>query len=781
MTLKRISLLACFLLLLSGLGLGGPVLDPKLAPLAPLLNKDWRGMMKAPDGSAKWETTCRFDAVWGGRVIKYSRTTPERNSFEEGFVYWDDAAKKPAFFSIVSNAVFTAGFISVDKNVITFEGQMTWPSAPSNPQVKQRYDFRNTFEFLAESEMVDRWFQDAFGPWQPGHVITFRAGKEGDRDSGRRPAEFDPERWDLSSAKAVDHLGRRALAGTAFLKDVSLTNGVIEVDIVTADKSRSYPGVLFRVKDASNYERVYIRPHRSPFYDDAIQYAPMFNGVDSWQLYHGPGRTAALDIPPDRWNHMKIMIAGDQARVFWNGGAEPALIIDQLARGVSAGTIGLSGPTDGTAYFSHFSYTADDHRNLPPVAAREPVSGAIRAWTLSAPFPMLTADFAEYPKEAFLAARKWQAVEADESGLVDVSRYHPRANRAGDCILAKTVLNADADTLLRVGFGYSDVITVFLNGRPVYSGNSAYQSRDRSFLGVVGWFDNLFLPLKKGTNELLVQVGESSGGWAFCFRKEDEVFAAEGMAKAWTLKGPFSMPESIVYDPARGVCYVSNYFHEGRESISKISPAGEVLAPEWITGLQRPTGMCVKDSTLYVVDRSGLVAVDTDKGEIKDRIPLPGARMPNDVAMDPDGNLYVSDTAGNAVFRCAGGKLEKWLEGLDGPNGLLCERDRLLIGQNEKLLAADLATRALTPLADFEPGSNIDGLQSDGQGHYLVSDYRGKLYLVSAGGDKTVLLDTATPGVSIADFAFVPSRGLFIIPTLSDNRAVAYSWNRKNR
>jgi hypothetical protein len=63
--------------LVLGVGLWGQSPDPKLAFLAPLVNKDWRGVLKAPDGSAEWETTCRFEAVWAGRVIKYSRATPE--------------------------------------------------------------------------------------------------------------------------------------------------------------------------------------------------------------------------------------------------------------------------------------------------------------------------------------------------------------------------------------------------------------------------------------------------------------------------------------------------------------------------------------------------------------------------------------------------------------------------------------------------------------------------------------------------------------------------------
>ena len=116
----------------------------------------------------------------------------------------------------------------------------------------------------------------------------------------KNSAEFTPEGWDLSRAKIVDHLGRKALIGTAFLKNASLRSGIIEVDIATTERTRSYPGALFRVKDAANYERFYIRPHRSPFYDDVLQYGPVFNGVDSWQLYNGPGLTAAMDVAVSR-------------------------------------------------------------------------------------------------------------------------------------------------------------------------------------------------------------------------------------------------------------------------------------------------------------------------------------------------------------------------------------------------------------------------------------------------------------------------------------------------
>ena len=54
-------------------------------------------------------------------------------------------------------------------------------------------------------------------------------------------------------------------------------------------------------------------------------------------------------------------------------------------------------------------------------------------------------------------------------------------------------------------------MSLFLNGRIVYSGNSAYHSRDASFLGIVGLNDAVYLPLQSGENEILLLVTESFG------------------------------------------------------------------------------------------------------------------------------------------------------------------------------------------------------------------------------------------------------------------------------
>ena len=65
----------------------------------------------------------------------------------------------------------------------------------------------------------------------------------------------------------------------------------------------------------------------------------------------------------------------------------------------------------------------------------------------------------------------------------------------------------------RVELGFSDRALVFLNRRLLYDGDDTYRSRDYRFLGSIGWYDALHLPLEEGANELAVAVSEDFGGW----------------------------------------------------------------------------------------------------------------------------------------------------------------------------------------------------------------------------------------------------------------------------
>lgn len=592
---------------------------------------------------------------------------------------------------------------------------------------------------------------------------------------------FDSDRWVLVGAARSEFLGRDALAGFAYLKDVELDDGVIEVDVAVTG-SRSYPGIVFRMQSQDNYERFYIRPHRAGLYPDALQYVPVFNGIAGWQLYNGDGFTAEASIPADQWVPLRLELGGKQARLFVGDADEPALVIPHLLHGSVKGTVGLSGPRDGSAYFSNFRYRADDSLDFPPVVEPETPPGTITRWQISQPFPIGAIDMEHYPTGEEAAGITWRDVTPGPSGLVDVARYTGRIGRETDCVLARTVLHEEKETVREIRFGYSDAVTLFLNGELLFSGNSAYRQRDPSFLGIVGLNDAVYLPLMKGDNELLLMVAESFGGWGFMARDGRAVFLRDGVSRLWETGDDFRTPESVLHDPARDVLYVSNFdvFNVGMapaQSISKLSMDGEVLEAEWVGGVSNPSGMAIFDDRLFVVERASVAEIEIDTGEIAERYPVVGGRLLNDIAIDSEGRIYVSDSGTGVIYRLADGEVEAWASGdeIDRPNGLHVDGDRLIVGNNgdSSLKSVDLADGTIRTIARLGPGV-IDGIEMDGDGNYLVSLVEGKLYRVSPSGKLTKLVDTTGPGNYIANFDYIPARRQVVAPTYTNNRIITY-------
>jgi hypothetical protein len=91
-------------------------------------------------------------------------------------------------------------------------------------------------------------------------------------------------------------------------------------------------------------------------------------------------------------------------------------------------------------------------------------------------------------------------------------------------VFARTIVNAPTDQLRKLALGYSDEVTVFLNGVPLYRGRSAQSFRDPDFLGIVDVEnDAVFLPLRTGRNELVLAVTEFGGGWGFIARLDPPI------------------------------------------------------------------------------------------------------------------------------------------------------------------------------------------------------------------------------------------------------------------
>jgi hypothetical protein len=79
--------------------------------------------------------------------------------------------------------------------------------------------------------------------------------------------------------------------------------------------------------------------------------------------------------------------------------------------------------------------------------------------------------------------------------------------------VARPFAHASYEKLKEIAFGFSDFVLAYLNGRALHYSMDNFMSRDYRYPGTVGFFDKLFLPLKKGDIELWFVVAENFGGW----------------------------------------------------------------------------------------------------------------------------------------------------------------------------------------------------------------------------------------------------------------------------
>jgi hypothetical protein len=273
--------------------------------------------------------------------------------------------------------------------------------------------------------------------------------------------------------------------------------------------------------------------------------------------------------------------------------------------------------------------------------------------------------------------------------------------------------------------------------------------------------------------------------------------------KLWETPTNLKNPESVAYAPKQNVLFVSNVNGKPDQRdqngfISKVLPSnGSIIDLNWVTGLDAPKGIATSNdgSKLYVSDITDLVEIDIADGKIIKRFNAPGSSFLNDVVSDKQGNIYVSDTSTNTIYKLdvnlgnSTSSLEAWLQSpqLNGPNGLHIDSNKnklvvVSLGPLSKpgggIEVIDLKSKTISSLGKegtTSPFGGLDGIESDStETHYYVTDNpAGKLYDVNADGTRYItLIDLHTKGA--ADLGYIPGQSTIIIPLMQDNKLVAY-------
>jgi len=358
-----------------------------------------------------------------------------------------------------------------------------------------------------------------------------------------------PDAWVATdSIRFETYLGRPAVFinhGAALARNVSVENGTIELDVAASPRTFVL-GAAFRAAAPTFTNVVFFRPNESGTVE-AVQYGPAFNTVGvAWQVYHGTagvtwqpytgyGANAVADIPREQWVHVRIELDGPAARVFVDTATAPTLVIPRVVASGGQGIGVWVGAFGHGAYFSNVRYTVAAGGGAADAPIPAPPPGTLSRWELSEAFDATAFTPARLPD---LARLKWTPAAVEPEGFVLINRYRAApvaglpmdsaGNILGDSVMtgripgskvvyARTTVTADHDGIRRLQFGYNNGAVVYLNGQPLVMGmNPGGLRKGTGVMAMSG--DAVYLPLKRGRNELVFAVIDFTGGWALWAR-----------------------------------------------------------------------------------------------------------------------------------------------------------------------------------------------------------------------------------------------------------------------
>ncbi len=299
-------------------------------------------------------------------------------------------------------------------------------------------------------------------------------------------------------AETVIWQGREALRmenGLALLPELRMQD--LSVEVLIGAEGSAYAGVAFRVVDVANYELAYAVPHVSGQWD-ALQYDPVFHGSNTWQLYHGTDYQQTAQVPTGRWFRIKLDCFGDQATVSIDG--QPPLDVGRLAHPAAVGLLGLW--TFQPAYFSDLRVSPCERPSIAkPKSTRAP--GTVDSWFVEG----------------------YGVVTCELHGPINLNRHFSPSMQEVR-LLRRFETSQDGE--LTLDLGYSDVLTLELDGQEIYSGENTFSGfADRAARGYVELGRTLRQNLAAGSHHLVAVLKVSEGfGWGL-------VLAAHGKGLSW--------------------------------------------------------------------------------------------------------------------------------------------------------------------------------------------------------------------------------------------------------
>jgi len=246
-----------------------------------------------------------------------------------------------------------------------------------------------------------------------------------------------------------------------------------------------------------------------------------------------------------------------------------------------------------------------------------------------------------------------------------------------------------------------------------------------------------------------------------------------------------STPESVLHDTEADVYLVSNIAGSplGKDDngfITRLSPAGKVLAGKWIDGaaddvqLNAPKGSAIVGERLYVADIDVVRIFDRRTGKQAPDVAVKGATFLNDICAGERLDIYVTDSGLKAGFKPSGTDAVYRVDRkgrvtvvartpeLGRPNGIVMHGGSMRVvtfGSGEVYrLGQDGARDDVIKSA----AGNLDGVVVDANGGLLISSWQASAVL--AGGPSGPFEARFTDLEAPADIGLDPRRNRLLVP-----------------
>lgn len=241
----------------------------------------------------------------------------------------------------------------------------------------------------------------------------------------------------------------------------------------------------------------------------------------------------------------------------------------------------------------------------------------------------------------------------------------------------------------------------------------------------------------------LAAAASSSYAWQHDSAPEAEI--------AWEAVGAFESPESAAIAHKHQAIFVSNvngYEKNGLGFISMLALDGTIQDLQWLTGLNAPTGLTVDGDVLWAVDYDRLVKISITDQQVLEAYPAPDAEetpLLNDVAVGPNGGVFVTGSNSNSIYQLSENMLLLWIrddEHFKYANGIWVGKDRVIVAAYH-LMSVDRASKQIVPMGHQDVLFDLEGVKADADGSLYVSLIGSRpLYRLNAEGPPIPIFQT---------------------------------------